>query len=99
VDFGLWRSVPASRLLIPLDTHIARISQRIGLTRRKDLGWRTAEEITSALRSVDPEDPVRFDFALCHHGMSGRCAPTPVRAECERCALRLVCRVGQRLRS
>jgi len=97
VDFGIWRGVPASRLLIPLDTHIARISQRIGLTRRKDLGWKTAEEITSALRTVDPADPVRFDFALCHHGMSGRCPPTPIRAECERCALRSVCRVGRRL--
>jgi uncharacterized protein (TIGR02757 family) len=98
VDFGIWRGVPASRLLIPLDTHIARISGRIGLTRRKDLGWKTAVEITSALRAVDPEDPVRFDFALCHHGMSGRCAPSPVRVECERCALRPVCRVGQRLK-
>lgn len=97
VDFGIWRSVPASRLLIPLDTHIARISQRIGLTRRKDLGWKTAEEITDALRAVDPEDPVRFDFALCHHGMSGRCAPVPLCQECERCSLRSVCRVGQRL--
>jgi uncharacterized protein (TIGR02757 family) len=96
VDFGLWRRVPASRLMIPLDTHIARISQRIGLTRRKDLGWKTAEEITAALRKVDPGDPVRFDFALCHHGMSGKCAPTPLRAECERCALRSVCRVGRR---
>lgn len=98
VDFGIWRSISPSKLLIPLDTHIARISQRIGLTRRKDLGWKTAEEITRALRQVDADDPVRFDFALCHHGMSGRCAPTPVRLECARCALRTVCRVGQRLR-
>jgi uncharacterized protein (TIGR02757 family) len=98
VDFGIWRGVAASRLLIPLDTHIARIATRIGLTRRKDLGWKTAEEITSALRAVDPEDPVRFDFALCHHGMSGICAPVTSPDVCRSCALKSVCRVGQRLR-
>jgi uncharacterized protein (TIGR02757 family) len=97
VDLGLWRNVSPASLVIPLDTHIGRISRRLGLTARKDLSWRTAMEITSNLRRIDAVDPVRFDFALCHHGMSGVCAPR-VRAEaCRGCELRSVCRVGSRL--
>jgi len=83
VDLGLWRKVPTSALLVPLDTHVARVARRLGLTRRRDLSWRTAEEVTSALRLADPGDPVRFDFALCHLGMSGHC---PSRRDPERCA-------------
>jgi uncharacterized protein (TIGR02757 family) len=83
VDLGLWRGVPASALVVPLDTHVARVARCLGLTDRRDLGWRTAEEVTRALRLLDPEDPVRFDFALCHLGMSGRC---PARRDPDRCA-------------
>jgi uncharacterized protein (TIGR02757 family) len=72
VDLGTWRGrVPASALLVPLDTHILRAGRDLRLTRRRDLSWRSAEEITAWLRRVDPEDPVRFDFALCHLGMEG----------------------------
>lgn len=96
VDFGLW-PLPPARLVIPLDTHIGRISRLLGLTARKDLSWRTAEEITASLRRLDPLDPVKYDFALCHYGMSGVCPAKPVRANCERCMLRAECRVGRRL--
>jgi uncharacterized protein (TIGR02757 family) len=95
IDFGIWKRVSPSVLVIPLDTHIARISKRIGLTRRSDLGWKTAEEVTASLRLVDAADPVRFDFALCHHGMSGICAPTPVAESCSGCALLPTCRTGR----
>ena len=60
--------MPWSALVIPLDTHVARIAHHLGLTRRRDLTWRTAAEITSNLARMDPDDPVRFDFALCHLG-------------------------------
>jgi uncharacterized protein (TIGR02757 family) len=83
VDLGLWRAlVPASALLVPLDTHILRAGRDLRLTRRRDLTWKTAEEITRWLRRVDPRDPVKYDFALCHLGMEGvRFArPEPSRA-------------------
>lgn len=97
VDFGLWTSVPRASLVIPLDTHIGRIARHLGLTRRKDLSWRTAEEITAALRRMDADDPIRYDFALCHYGMSGACPVRPIPAHCAQCLLLPVCRVGPRL--
>jgi uncharacterized protein (TIGR02757 family) len=97
VDLGLWRRVPASALLIPLDTHIGRIAQHLGLTRRKDLTWRTAEEVTASLRLLDAADPVRYDFALCHYGMSGVCPAQPVPENCARCGLLDSCGVGPRV--
>jgi len=96
VDLGAWRGVPRSALVIPLDTHVLRVGRCLGLTARADATWRTAEEITASLRRVDPEDPVRFDFALCHLGMSGAC-PARRRAEaCLVCPLRGACRGAQR---
>ena len=92
VDLGLWRGIPPAALVIPLDTHVLRVSRRLGLTGRRDATWRTAEEITGSLRRVDARDPVRFDFALCHLGMSGACPPRPDAERCQRCALRPVCR-------
>lgn len=97
VDFGIWKRVPASTLLIPLDTHIHRISRHLGLTQRKDLSWRTAEEITAGLRALDPADPVRYDFALCHYGMSGICPAKAIAQNCERCPLLSTCRTGPRV--
>ncbi|AGC44510.1 hypothetical protein MYSTI_03196 [Myxococcus stipitatus DSM 14675] len=94
VDFGIWKQVSPSALVIPLDTHIGRISGHLGFTRRTDLTWRTAEEVTASLRALDAGDPVRYDFALCHYGMSGACPSTPVAENCERCALLPACRVG-----
>ena len=91
VDFGLW-DVPASALVVPLDTHVHRIGGLIGLTRRKDLSWRTAEDVTARLRALDPEDPVRFDFALSHLGISGACPSRRDEKKCVGCPLRPICR-------
>ena len=99
VDLGIWRDVPTSALVVPLDTHVARVASRLGLTRRRDLSWRTAEEVTAALRTVDPGDPVRFDFALCHLGMSGGCPPRRSVERCDACALRDGCRAARQRRS
>lgn len=73
IDFGLWKAVPKNRLVIPLDTHIARISRCLGLTNRKAQDWKTAIEITDSLKRLDPEDPLKYDFSLCHHGIAGAC--------------------------
>jgi uncharacterized protein (TIGR02757 family) len=69
LDFGLWNEIPASALVMPVDTHIARICRQLKLTKRKNVSWKMAEEITENLKKFDPEDPVKYDFALCHIGM------------------------------
>jgi uncharacterized protein (TIGR02757 family) len=95
VDLGLW-PIPASRLLIPVDTHIHKLSRNLGLTARKDVSWRTAEEITSALRRFDPTDPVKYDFSLCHLGMLQRCPSRRDEERCEGCGVKAVCKHWQR---
>lgn len=94
-DLGLWR-LPPSHLVIPLDVHVARISRLLGLTTRKDDGWRTALDITANLARLDPADPVKYDFALAHLGISGRCQGTWVPDICCPCTLRPVCRAASR---
>jgi uncharacterized protein (TIGR02757 family) len=91
VDLGLARLSP-SALVIPLDTHVHRIARNLALTDRADASLRTAIEITDALARLDAEDPVRFDFAICHLGVSRQCPSRRDRSLCERCALRDVCR-------
>jgi len=69
LDFGLWKEIPTSKLIIPVDTHIARICKQLKLTKRKNVSWKMAEEITNNLKKFDPNDPVKYDFAICHIGM------------------------------
>ncbi len=92
VDLGLWRGIPTSALTIPLDVHIHRLSRNLGLTARNDVSFRTAEEITRGLARIDPVDPVRFDFALCHLGMVGGCLSKRDEAACLGCGVKRVCR-------
>ncbi|HYA26790.1 MAG TPA: TIGR02757 family protein [Thermodesulfovibrionales bacterium] len=87
IDFGIWKDIPANKLVIPLDVHIARISRCLGLTRRSSADWRTAVEITEALKELDPADPLKYDFALCHHGISGLCKSRGGPA-CKECVLK-----------
>lgn len=74
IDFGIWKDIPKNKLIIPLDTHIARIARCLGFTKRASQDWKMAEEITGALKLLDPEDPLKYDFALCHQGISGVCS-------------------------
>jgi uncharacterized protein (TIGR02757 family) len=69
LDFGLWSEIPTSKLIIPVDTHIARICTQLKLTKRKNVSWKMAEEITENLKRYDPDDPIKYDFAICHIGM------------------------------
>jgi uncharacterized protein (TIGR02757 family) len=95
VDLGVWGLSPA-RLCVPLDTHLGRMARNLGLTRRRDPGFRTAREITQSLRQIDPDDPIKYDFALCHFGMSGLCPSRRTAARCGHCALRDRCVAGAR---
>ena len=69
VDLGGWTDVPAAKLIVPLDTHMHRISLALGLTQRKQADMKTAMEITRAFKKIAPEDPVRYDFALTRFGI------------------------------
>jgi uncharacterized protein (TIGR02757 family) len=73
IDPGGWTLVRPNQLIVPLDTHTIRTGRCLGLTRRATPGWRMAADITASLRALDPNDPVRYDFALCHLGMMGAC--------------------------
>jgi uncharacterized protein (TIGR02757 family) len=91
LDFGLWKGVEPSRLVIPLDTHIARISRNIGLTGRSSPDWKMAEEITDALKELDPKDPVKYDFALCRLGILDKCPRKADLRKCEDCLIKEIC--------
>jgi uncharacterized protein (TIGR02757 family) len=64
VDFGIWSSIEPSQLMIPLDVHTGNVGRKLKLLSRKASDWRAVEELMAALRQVDPNDPVRMDFAL-----------------------------------
>lgn len=64
VDLGLWHGIPPRVLSVPLDVHTAAVGRKLGLLQRKANDWRAVEELTQSLRAIDPEDPVRLDFAL-----------------------------------
>lgn len=64
VDFGIWESIHPRQLVCPCDLHVEKIARRLGLLQRKQLDWRAALELTEYLRLLDPEDPVKYDFAL-----------------------------------
>ena len=72
VDFGIWNKIPSSKLIIPLDVHISRAANYLSLSNMKSPSWKMAREVTKALKEIDPVDPVRFDFSLCHLTMSGK---------------------------
>ncbi len=95
VDLGVWSRVKPSQLIVPLDTHIIRIGRCVGLTRYTSPGWRMAVDITAALRRLDPDDPARFDFSMCHLGMMNGCGFEKDFAD-SRCPLRGVCRPATR---
>lgn len=64
VDFGIWKTIPTSALMIPLDTHSGRVARTLGLLNRNQNDWKAVDELTSLLRNFDRNDPVKYDFAL-----------------------------------
>jgi len=69
VDFGLWKSISPSRLICPIDVHVARVAKKLDLLKRKQVDWLAATELTEALRKLDKDDPVKYDFALFNLGV------------------------------
>lgn len=90
VDLGIWTALSPGDLIVPVDTHMARMGCRMGWTRRRAPDWLMAEEITAAFRAVCPDDPVKFDFALTRIGILGECAPRRPGA-CDVCAVAKGC--------
>jgi len=90
IDLGLWRGISPAKLIIPVDAHIQRIGRYLGLTARKQADWRMAREITASLRKLDPDDPVKYDFPLCHLGISEGCGGRD-RLRCPACPILEVC--------
>jgi len=91
LDPGVWTRVPPAKLIVPLDTHVIRVGRCLRLTRYLSPGWPMAREITSSLRRLDPEDPVKYDFALCHLGMMNACGFNRPQGD-SHCPLRGFCR-------
>jgi len=90
VDFGIWRHIRPATLIIPLDTHVIRVGRCLRLTRYTSPGWKMAADITASLRKFDPNDPVKYDFSLCHLGMADQCGFSRAQAD-SRCPLRGFC--------
>jgi uncharacterized protein (TIGR02757 family) len=98
VDLAVWKAISPSRLIVPLDTHVIRLGRCLRLTRYVSPGWKMAAEITKSLRELDPADPVRYDFSLCHVGMMNACGFGTPRGD-RHCPLRGLCRPGRRRRT
>lgn len=72
VDFGIWEKIRPAQLVCPCDVHVERVARKLGLIQRRQTDWLTAVELTANLRKLDPEDPVKYDFALFGLGVEGR---------------------------
>jgi len=69
VDFGIWQNIKPSQLICPCDLHVMRVARVLGLITEKQNGWKAAKELTANLRKFDPEDPVKYDYALFGMGI------------------------------
>jgi len=92
-DLGLWTLVPTGELRIPLDQHVHWIAYHLGLTARRSRSWAAVEEVSEALRRIDPLDPIKYDFVLCHTGISGDCPKERDLSVCGPCSVRPDCRL------
>jgi uncharacterized protein (TIGR02757 family) len=98
LDLGVWSGVSPGHLIVPLDTHVIRVGRCLGLTQYASPGWRMAHDITASLRTLDPGDPVKYDYSLCHLGMMDACGFSRAQAD-RHCPLRGVCRPRVRTRA
>lgn len=77
VDFGLWKKIPASALMIPLDVHVGNVAREMGILERKQNDWKSVVELTELLRTINPKDPIIFDFALFGIGVNKKTTNLP----------------------
>jgi uncharacterized protein (TIGR02757 family) len=97
LDLGIWSGVAPAKLIVPLDTHVVRVGRCLRLTRYTSPGWAMARDITTTLSRIDPGDPVKYDFSLCHLGMMNACGFNREQADAQ-CPLRGVCQPRARRR-
>lgn len=71
IDVGLWKRVGKHRLMLPVDTHLLKTLRQLRWVSSKQATWRVVEAATDRLRCYSPEDPIRYDFSLCHLSMAG----------------------------
>lgn len=71
VDFGIWQQFNKAKLMMPLDVHSGRVARKLGLLQRIQDDWKAVEELTLNLRQFDPNDPVKYDYALFGMGVLG----------------------------
>ena len=90
LDLGVWQRVSPAQLIVPLDTHVIRVGRCLRLTNYTSPGWRMAREITASLRKLDPADPVKYDFSLCHLGMMNACGFNRAQGDSQ-CPLKGMC--------
>jgi len=90
-DLGLWADRSPAELLPPLDTHVHRISALLGWTDRPRADRKAMHDVAAALRALDPEDPIRYDLALAHIGISDGCRGRWHEAVCPSCPLQPSC--------
>ncbi len=64
VDFGLWKQIKSSQLIIPIDVHVSRVAKKLSILNRTQNDWQAATELTTYLKILDAKDPVKYDFAL-----------------------------------
>jgi len=98
IDLGLWNPVRTDQLVMPLDTHVSRLSRYLGLTGRRTVNWKMALEIADNLRTLDPDDPIRYDFALSRLGIIEACPRRVNPVLCAACSLVPVCTLGREQR-
>ena len=91
VDTGLWKKIDKTKLIVPVDVHIGRLSKILGLHNRKTVNLKTAVEITAGFAAICPQDPVKYDFALCRIGILENCTGRQNK-HCPDCELAEFCR-------
>ncbi len=91
IDLGLWDALSPAQLIMPLDTHTSRLCRYLGLTERKSTDLKAALEVTKSLALMDPDDPLKYDFALCHLGISGQCIHRRSEEHCPTCPIEQMC--------
>ena len=90
VDTGLWKSVDKSKLIVPVDVHMARLCRILGFYKRNTASLSSALEITAAFVEIEPKDPVKYDFALSRIGILENCTGR-MDKKCEFCELFIYC--------
>jgi uncharacterized protein (TIGR02757 family) len=94
LDFGIWSKISPSQLIMPVDTHIARICKYIGLTELKNPSFKMALQITENLKKLDYFDPIKYDFAITRLGILDLCTRSKKKENCEKCSIFNICKLG-----